>query len=150
MSIANCGTRNVGYSVGPFHPLAELERELSRVFGGSSSSEVPPTAAAPLDAREDADQLTVTVDLPGVRREDIQITFDDGVLTVAADRKANGEPKENGYLRRERYEGRYERRLVVRTPVNVDGVKAAYRDGVLTVTLPKSEVSKPKQISVSE
>lgn len=154
MNTANCGSRNTNYSVRPFHPFAEFERELGRLFGGTSTSTPAaverPAAPTPLDVREDDNQLVVTVDLPGVRREDIQISFDDGVVTIAAERKGDTEVKEDGYLRRERYTGRYERRLAVRTPILVEGIKAAYRDGVLTVTLPKSEAAKPKQISVSE
>jgi len=150
MNTSNCGSRNASYSVGPFHPFAEFEKELGRLFAGTAAAPERPVTSAPLDVREDANQLSVTVDLPGVRREDIQISFNDGVLTLAAERKAGAEVKEDGYLRRERYAGRYERRLAVRTPVNVEGVKAVYRDGVLTVTLPKLEAAKPKQISVTE
>lgn len=150
MSTSNCSPRNASYSVGAFHPIAELEKELGRLFGGGTAAPDRPVSSAPLDVREDANQLSVTVDLPGVRREDIQISFDDGVLTLAAERQADTEVKEEGYLRRERYTGRYERRLVVRTPVQVEGIKAVCRDGVLTVTLPKTEAAKPKQISVSE
>jgi HSP20 family protein len=152
MNTANCGTRNNSCQVAPFNPFAEFERELNRAFGFTPSEgpAAPPTISVPLDIQEDADQLTLTVDVPGVRREDIQISFNDGVLTLAAERKASAEAKEDGYLRRERYVGRFERRLTVRTPINVEGIKAAYRDGVLTVTLPKSELAKPKQITVSE
>lgn len=150
MNTDNCGTRNAGYSVAPFNPFAEFERQFDRVFGAGRSNGVQPATSAPLDVQEDADQLTVTVDLPGLRREEIQISFDDGVLTLTAERKAEPVNKEQAYLRRERSTGRIERRLVVRTPINLEGVKAAYRDGVLTVTLPKSEAAKPRQISVSE
>ena len=149
MNTANCGSRNASYSVAPFHPFAEFERELGRVFGNVLSGGSKPAASAPLDVQEDTDQLSVTVDLPGVRREEIQISFD-GVLTLTAERKTEADAKADGYLRRERYAGRYERRLVVRTPIKVEGIKAAYRDGVLTVTLPKAEAAKPKQISISE
>jgi HSP20 family protein len=152
MNTTNCGPRNNSCQVATFNPFAEFERELDRAFGLglSGGSPTPNTAGAPLDVREDAEQLTLTVDLPGVRREDIQISFNDGVLTLGAERKDNPELKEESYLRRERYVGRFERRLTVRTPIHVEGIKAAYRDGVLTVTLPKSEAAKPKQISVSE
>jgi len=149
MNAVNCGTRNGGlYSVGQFSPFAEFEQELGRLFGGTANA--GSSLSAPLDVSEDTDKLTVVVDLPGVRKEDIQIAFEDGVLTLGAERKPSTEVKEDGYLRRERHAGRYERRLVVRTPINIEGIKAVQRDGVLTVTLPKSEAAKPKQISVSE
>lgn len=150
MSTSNYMTRNLGYSVRPFHPFAELERELGRFFGSPLTPATTAAVSAPIDARETADHLSVAVDLPGVRREDIQIAFDDGVLTLSAERKGETSTSQEGYLLQERHVGRIERRVVVRTPVQVDGIRATYRDGVLTVTLPKSEAAKPKQISVSE
>ena len=150
MNTASCGTRNNTCQVQSFSPFTEFERELGRVFGLNPSGSDTPTASAPLDVQEDGNQLVLTVDLPGVRREDIQISFDDNVLTLAAERKAASDVKAETFVRRERFLGRFERRLTVRTPINADGIKAAYRDGVLSVILPKTEAAKPKQISVSE
>ncbi len=150
MNTTNCGSRNATYSVAPFNPFAEFEREIDRVFGGALSGQAKSTVPAPLDVREEADRFVVSVDLPGLRREDIQIAFNEGELTLTAQRNAEADVKAESYLRRERYFGGFERRLTVRTPVNGDGIKASYRDGVLTVTLPKTDAAKPKQISVSE
>ena len=108
-------SRNAVYSVAPFQPFAEFEREIDRLFGGrlTGSSQNPASVAVPLDVQEDPNGLVVTVDLPGVRKEDIQVSYDDGVLTIAAERKTTTEAKEDGYLRRERYQGRFERRLAI-------------------------------------
>ncbi len=145
-------SRNAACSVAPFQPFAEFEREIDRLFGGrlTGSSQSSASVAVPLDVQEDQNGLTVTVDLPGVRKEDIQVAYDDGILTIAAERKTTTDSKEDGYLRRERYQGRFERRLAVRTPINVDAIKATYKEGVLHLTLPKTEAAKPKQISVGD
>ena len=146
-------SRNAAAAVAPFRPLAEFEREIDRLFGGqlTGASQVSASSlAVPLDIHENSDSLVVAADLPGVRKEDITVAFEDGVLTLAAERRVAAEQKEDGYLRRERYQGRFERRLAVRTPINPDAVKATYKDGVLTVTLPKTEVAKPKQIRISD
>ncbi len=146
-------SRNATCSVAPFQPFAEFEREIDRLFGGrlsGSSQGQTPSVSVPLDVQEDANCLVVTLDLPGVRKEDIQVAYDDGILTLTAERKGTSETKDEGYLRRERYQGRFERRLAVRTPINTDTIKAAYKDGVLTVTLSKTEAAKPKQIHISD
>ena len=144
-------SRNAVCSVAPFQPFAEFEREIDRLFGGRlTGASQNPSIGVPLDVQEDQNNLVVAVDLPGVRKEDIQVSYDDGVLTLAAERKGTTDAKDEGYLRRERYQGRFERRLAVRTPINADGLKATYKDGVLTVTLPKTEAAKPKQISVTD
>jgi len=88
------------------------------------------------------------VELPGMRREDIEISLHDGTLTISGERKretSNGERAE----RTERYIGKFRRSVTLPTRVDANKVSATYRDGILTVTLPKAEEAKPKQIPVS-
>jgi HSP20 family protein len=127
-------------------PLASLlDREFDRYF---QSPEAVAAYSPELDVREDADAVTVQLDLPGVARENVQVTFHDGVLTVAGERKAEEARKDDTWNYRERSYGRFERRLSVKTPVNADQVRASHKDGVLTVTLPKSAQAKPRQIEI--
>ncbi len=88
------------------------------------------------------------VELPGMRREDFEISLHDGTLTISGERKretSNGERAE----RTERYIGKFRRSITLPTRVDANKVSAVYRDGILSVTLPKAEEAKPKQIPVS-
>jgi HSP20 family protein len=101
-----------------------------------------------LDLYQSNDNVVAVVELPGMRKEDIDISLHDGTLTISGERKresANGEKAE----RTERYIGRFRRTIALPTRVDAHKVSATYRDGILTVTLPKAEEVKPKQIQVS-
>jgi HSP20 family protein len=101
-----------------------------------------------LDLYQSADKLTAVVELPGMRKEEIEISLHDGTLTINGECKresANGEKAE----RTERYIGTFRRSITLPCPVDANKVSATYRDGILTVTLPKAEEAKPKQIAVS-
>jgi HSP20 family protein len=124
--------------------LANLQDELDRLF------ESPLRAWTPaLDVQEDKDNYSVSVELPGLKREDIQVTLNDGALVVSGER--HGEKTEEGVEihRQERFYGKFQRALTLPAPVAAEKVKAQYKDGILTVTLPKTEEAKPKQIDVS-
>ena len=100
------------------------------------------------DLYESGDHLTAVVELPGMRKEDIDISMHDGTLTVSGERKresANGEKAQ----RTERYVGTFRRSIALPTHVDASKVSATYQDGILKVTLPKAEEAKPKQIKVS-
>lgn len=100
-----------------------------------------------LDLYQNNDNLTAVIELPGMRKEDIEISLHDGTLTIAGERKteaSNGEKAE----RTERYVGKFRRSISLPVRVDPNKVSATYRDGILTVTLPKAEEAKPKQIQV--
>ena len=144
--------RSQTYPVSPFATLLNLSRDFDRLletpFTALGSEGLPAAFAPALEVREDADNVTVTVELPGVDRKDVSVTFHDGVLTVAGERKQEREVKEGEYLRSERQYGRFERQVGVSLPIDADKIKAACKDGVLTVTLPKSVLAKPKTIDI--
>jgi HSP20 family protein len=101
-----------------------------------------------LDLYESGDHLIAVVELPGMRKEDIEISLHDGTLTVSGERKrenTNGEKAQ----RTERYVGAFRRSIALPTRVDASKVNATYQDGILKVTLPKAEEAKPKQIKVS-
>ncbi len=101
-----------------------------------------------MDMFEDKDHFTLKAELPGMKKDDINLTLHDGCLTVSGERK--GEQKyENAEVHRaERFVGRFQRTLTLPSPVAMDKITAQYKDGILTVTLPKTEEAKPKQIEV--
>ena len=137
----------------PFASLLHLGRDIDRLLD-------TPWTALPrdgfqrgvqpaLELHEDNDAITVILDLPGIDRKDVTITFQDNVLTVSGERKPEREVKEGEVLRSERRYGRFERQVGLGQPVVADRVTAAYRDGVLRITLPKAAEAKAKTIDIT-
>lgn len=140
---------------GPLTRWGFFGDDLDRVFEGFFRplgwvEEAKAEALVPaMDIREREHEYVVRTDLPGVKKEDIDITLENGVLTIAAESKSEKEEKEDGrLLRQERRYGRYVRSLRLGTQVDSAKLKASYKDGVLELILPKAEEVKPKKISV--
>jgi HSP20 family protein len=128
-----------------FGRLPNLQDELDRLFDGSSQGWGPT-----LDVHEDKEGYTIQVELPGMKREEIEVTLQDDSLVISGERKSETLKEETTVHRQERYFGKFSRALTFPTAVAGDKVKAAYKDGVLTISLPKADEAKPKQITVSE
>lgn len=131
-----------------FNRLLNLQDELDRLFDSPWNEQTRAWAPA-LDVREDKNSFIVRAELPGMKRDDIDVSLHDGALVITGERQA--EAKEEGVEihRQERFYGKFQRALTLPAPVAADKVKANYKDGVLTITLPKTEEAKPKQIDVS-
>ncbi len=138
----------------PWRDLASLQNRMNTVFGeaGRPAGDdllTRGTWVPAVDIFETPDQeLVLKAELPEVKREDIQLTIDNGTLTLSGERKLTHEVKDEGFRRLERSYGAFSRSF--RLPSTVDGPKvtADYKDGVLTVRLPRREEAKPKQIEV--
>lgn len=105
--------------------------------------------APAVDVTEKDDAYYVRADLPGVKKDDLDISFQDGVLTINAEtRNETKEEKEGRVIRQERRYGSFVRSMRLGDAVDVDGIKADYKDGVLDLVLPKAEKVKPKKIDV--
>ncbi len=135
------------------HPLETLDREfgriLNRVWGGA---QVPGTLAQyAVDVHEDADHFYVDAELPGFNKEDVDITLEDGVLTIRGERKEETQEPAKGKqpLHVERRWSRFERSFTLPTAVNENSVQAKLADGVLTITLDKREEVKPRKIHIN-
>lgn len=102
----------------------------------------------PVDVQETDKEFILTADLPDVKKEDVRVEFDDGVLTVEGERKQEKEEKGKKFHRVEREYGRFFRRFVVPTDVDGEHTKAYFKDGVLHVHLPKMVTAKHKAIEV--
>jgi len=136
----------------PFDRLSTLRDEMNRLFDLSFDKSSPQarlfTGWAPaLDVHQDKENVYVKAELPGMKKEEIEITLHDGVLNLSGERRREEVDGENS--RSERFFGRFHRSVAVPTRVQSDNVSASYKDGILTVTLPKAEEAKPKQIEVS-
>jgi HSP20 family protein len=103
----------------------------------------------PVDIQETDHELIVQADVPDMQMQDIDVRMENGTLTIRGERKFEAKKNEGGWHRIERSYGTFERAFTLPDSVNPDGVKADYKNGVLTVTLPKKEVAKPRQIKVN-
>jgi HSP20 family protein len=101
-----------------------------------------------LDVVETKDGISLKMDVPGVKQEDINISIEDNMLTVKGERKNESEVSEEGFTRFERSYGAYQRSVALPPTVDTDQVKATYKDGVLEIQLPKKEEARPKAIKV--
>lgn len=132
--------------------LTNMRDELDRVFESSFGSFFRPLGSLnrwnpPVDVYQDSNQFTVYAELPGLKKEEIEISLDGDTLTIGGERKH--EAKGDQGFRTERYFGKFQRSLTLPVPVNSEKVNATYKDGILKVVLAKAEEAKPKQIPVS-
>jgi len=136
----------------PVPRLSTLRRELDRLFEdvfGEEPEEGGLVQWRPaIDLKEDEKALYVTADLPGVKKEDIDISIEGNRLTISGSRSFEKDEKRENYHFIERGYGRFCRSFTIPTAVNIDGIKASYADGVLTVELPKKEEVKPKKVTI--
>ena len=127
---------------------AEMDRLYDSTFGSSFRSPASLSRWNPaVNVYQDKDQFFVVAELPGLKKEEIDISLHDDTLTISGDRKREGS-SEQGLLT-ERYYGKYQRSVALPTAVDPDKVTATYKDGLLQVVLPKAEEAKPKQIQVA-
>ena len=131
------------------------DNDIDRVFQGffqpvrwldeATGAELTPA----MDVRESGDEFIVKTELPGVSKEDIQVTLENGVLTIVGETHSEKQEKDGErILRQERRSGKYMRSLRLGTQINEKAIKASYKDGVLELILPKAEEVKPKKITV--
>ena len=133
----------------PIRELQEMNEMVDRFFGDTRRATPGGERVRyriPMDAYMTDDALIITLELPGVNEDDVNITLENGVLNISGEMKPRKEDRD--YLVQERFHGRFERALSVSTPVQVDKAEAVFNNGVLTLTLPKAEEVKPKQITV--
>ncbi len=129
----------------------DFDRMLDRFFGdwGLPSFGAAGTTAWPaLDVMERDDAIVIKAEAPGMKPEDINVSVHGNALTISGEKKEEHEDKREGYYHTERRYGTFRRTVTLPSEVDVDKIEAAHRDGVLTITLPKSEQAKPRQIEV--
>ena len=140
------------------HPLGangigDVENRLSRFFGrrtnGRERDDITLADWEPLaDITEDDKEYVIKAELPDVKKEDVKVTVENGVLTIAGERKFEKEEKKKKYHRVERSYGSFVRSFALPDSADADKVKAEFKDGMLTVHVPKSERAKAKQVEV--
>jgi HSP20 family protein len=137
----------------PYRGAATLQEQVNRLLGNAlerSTEESNLTSWAPAaDIYETEHELVVKADLPEIDPKDLDIRVENNILTIRGERKFEKKVNEENYLRVERAHGAFTRSFSLANTVNTEAIKADYQNGVLTLTIPKREEAKPKQIKVS-
>jgi HSP20 family protein len=139
----------------PNQEFRTFQNQMNRLFEpflgrsiGDDESLMSGTWAPPVDVMEAKDAILVTAELPGMRKEDIEIQFENGVLTLRGQRSLEKDSSEKTYHRVERVYGNFVRSFTLPRSVDAEKINATYRDGVLEIRVPKKEEAKPRQIAI--
>jgi HSP20 family protein len=136
----------------PFGGVSSLQEQINRLFNEGlerGTNEANLTAWAPaVDIVETEHSLVVKADLPEIKPEELDIRVENNILTIRGERKFEQRVKEDNYLRVERAYGSFSRSFSLANTVNTEAIQADYKNGALTLTIPKREEAKPKQIKV--
>lgn len=139
----------------PFLELESLQREMNRLFDFSLARQPDAETtflagqwAPAVDMYDSKDNILVKADLPGLKKEELEVSVENNQLIIKGEKKKDSEVKEPNSYRTERFYGRFYRMIPLPVHVDTTKISAAYQDGVLELTLPKKEEAKPKQIKI--
>ncbi|MFN0158596.1 MAG: Hsp20/alpha crystallin family protein [Bacteroidota bacterium] len=135
--------------------MLTMQREINRMFDGvfrggiqDEGSLFSTTWSPAVDIAEHDTEYVVKVELPGINKDDVKITMQNNILTIRGEKKQEKETKESNLYRVERAYGSFRRSFTLPATVKGDKIEASYNDGILSITLPKADEAKPKQIEV--
>ena len=139
----------------PFRDVAALQDRINRIFNESfgRSRDIDDEVglydwSPPVDIYETADGIVLKIELPGIHKDDVSVEIKDNVLTLKGERLLDPKIKDEHYYRKERNFGKFQRSFSLQDPISSDLIKASFKDGVLTIEIPRPEEEKPKKISV--
>lgn len=135
----------------PFADFDQLRREMQRLLdtaGNETSADVGAGVFPPINITQDDDKFYVRAEVPGIKPAELSISTLRNRVSISGRREINKEHERVSYHRRERAEGAFSRTVTLPMEVDAERVEARYADGILTVTLPKAEQTKPRQITV--
>ncbi len=140
----------------PFSNMATLQDRINRLFddafprGAGADEELPAYAWRPMvDIYETEQGVVIQADLPGVEKKDVAVEVKENILTIKGVRHINQTVDDDQYYRKERTSGAFQRSFAMRAMISPDQIKASFKNGVLTIEVPKPQELKPKQVSVS-
>ena len=136
----------------PVSLFDQFNHELNRFFTNSrpvSTGNEARDWAPAVDIREEDDRFLLIADIPGVKRDEVEITLEDGVLTIKGERQTGTEETREGFHRKERVHGSFLRQFTLPDTVNPDSISATFTDGVLEIGIPKQAKPEPRKISVN-
>lgn len=136
----------------PFAEVRRLQDEMNRLFDTSFGEQELGSVGwiPPVDIEETADGLRVTAEVPGMKKEDIRVEFENGLLTIRGERHRETKTEEKNFHRVERSHGTFVRSFRLPASVNAEQIKASYSEGVLTLEMPKTEAAKARRIEIGE
>jgi HSP20 family protein len=140
-----------------FDPFRQFQQRINRLFGeefapfarGAEENWSVTTWAPACDIYETANEIVVKAELPEVKKEDVQVTLDNNLLTIRGERKFSEETKKENYHRVERSYGEFIRSFTLPNIVDPNKINAEFKDGMLRVTMAKREEAKPKQVEIN-
>lgn len=133
----------------PNHWLNRMSRDLDGMFGAMAKEPASCRNCMPrVDIIEDSHNLMLEVELPGMDKDEIKVMVEDGVLSISGERKMKNEEKDRNYLRSEIAYGAFSRSFTLSDNVDTENISADYKNGILNITLAKSEKALPKEIKV--
>jgi HSP20 family protein len=138
----------------PFRDLMSIQSELNRLFGrtyagaGDDSGSTAGAWVPPMDVYETQDRFVVSLELPGIDPESVDVSVEDSTLTVRGDRSFSSEVNEENFHRVERRYGQFSRSLTLPNTADAERIEASFDKGVLTIEVPKVEQAKPRKISI--
>lgn len=141
----------------PFRNAAGLQERINRmfddVFSANQPSEMDESAIGAWtpssDIYETNDAIVIEAELPGLKKDDVNVEINDNVLSIKGERKEEDEKNDDNYYRRERFIGKFHRAFTLPMDVDTEKISAKFKDGVLHLEVPKPEEKKPKKINVS-
>jgi len=129
--------------------LNNADHFLNDFFSNQSQDLQDQEISPRINVEENDNEWVISAELPGVLKEDVNVNFQDNVLSISGEKKIEDKDESKNYHRFERSSGKFNRSLKVNTSVVAEKIKADYKDGILTITLPKAEEAKPKSIDIS-
>jgi HSP20 family protein len=141
----------------PMRDLLEVEREFNKLFNSfgrrfldsDGKEELENVVWMPLsDITESKDSFSIKMDIPGIKKDDVKISYSDGQLSISGERKEEKESSDTTYHRVERTYGKFYRSFNLPQKIKYDQIEAVFNDGQLLITVPKSEEAKPKEIDI--
>jgi len=135
------------WNVDIFTEMDRLRREMNGLFNNYGRAGAAATYPL-LNAYDDTDTIVVTAELPGLSKDKVNITYSDGVLSIAGKQETPANLRGMTVIRKERSQGEFEKTLSIPTKINPDGISASFSNGILTISMPKAEEAKPKSISI--
>jgi len=140
-----------------WRPIGEIDsfkREMDRMFDDffRPSSELSESSLSwypSVDVKETKDEFVISAEVPGMSKDDIKINISDNTLTIKGEKKEEKKEENHNYHRIERRFGTFQRSFTLPTQIEEKKVKASYKDGILTISMPKKEEAKPKEIPIT-
>ena len=136
----------------PTNLFDQFDNEINRFFFNARSTDAANQThdwTPAMDIREEANRYVLEADIPGVAREDLDITLEDSVLTIKGERTVNNEENRENYRRKERIHGSFVRQFSLPDTVNTEAISAVITNGVLEIGIPKQEKPEPRKIAVN-